>query len=527
MNPARSRWAPLIGFVVVSSANQMAWLTFAPVATGAAHRYGVSTSTIGLLSEVFPLVYVLAAIPVGRALDRSLRWWLGAGALLSAVGTLVRLGGASRWGFAWVLAGQVLVAAAQPLLLNSIVALARRYLTPADRPAGIAVASAGTFLGFVLAFVTGGALGAGRLTALLVLGAACACLGAAVLVPALAAAPALVGRLEDAADVSASGDRTVPQQAGMSELRLLWADPIIRGLVYFVFVGFGVFVALVTWVQPLLQPAGVSTTTTDTLLTVMVIAGAASSVALPPLVARRGLQLPSLVAAGIAGIAGCLLLAVAPALPAAAVALVLMGLLLLPGMPVMLEIAERTSEAGPAGSSTTVARRQHRRDLGGRPGRRGPGHPLAGLLFVGCRVPRGGADGLPASGALGLAGGDFRGLGRRAPRDCGTRRPAAFRGPPSPAAAAAVRRSAVVRRRPPSSAVRRPSSVVRRQRRPHPPCYPARSAAWSCGTGCSMTIWVQIGAVRPRICTRFLLEHPVRHPTALRRGGRCGESRPT
>jgi predicted MFS family arabinose efflux permease len=318
----------------------MAWLTFAPITTGAARHYGVSASTIGLLSEVFPLIYVVGAVPASRALDSSLRAWLAAGGALSAAGALVRLAGTARDGFIWCLVGQIMVAAAQPLLLNAVVALARRYLAPPDRPTGIAIGSAGTFLGFVLAFVTSDALGARHIAALLVMGAVYAAIGALLLAVALArsTAPSADSRLAD------KPERT----AGLAELRALWADPVMRGLAYLVFVGFGVFVALVTWVQPLLQPAGVSTSTTDTLLTVMVLGGVVTSAVVPPLVARWHYQLPILVTAGVATIVACLMMAAAPGLGTAAVGLVIAGLLLLPGMPVMLEVAERFSGAGAA-----------------------------------------------------------------------------------------------------------------------------------------------------------------------------------
>jgi cyanate permease len=288
MGTPGSRWAPLAGFALVSSANQMAWLTFAPVTTGAAAHFRVSVSTIGSLSEIFPLLYVLLAIPSGRAVDRSLGKWLGAGAVLSAAGTVLRLGGMGRSGFAWALAGQIVVAAAQPLLLTAVTALVRRYLEPTDRPLGIAIGSAGTFLGFALAFVSAAVAGAGRLNLLLVLGAAYAVLGAAVLLVALARTPSL-------------GSAREPGPAGgFAELRRLWADPVMRGLVCFVFLGFGVFVSLTTWLQPLLKPAGVGTATVDTLLMVMVLAGVPSSALFPSAVARRGLQLPALVTGGVA-----------------------------------------------------------------------------------------------------------------------------------------------------------------------------------------------------------------------------------
>jgi hypothetical protein len=60
---------------------------------------------------------------------------------------------------------------------------------------------------------------------LLALGAAYAVLGGVVLVVALVRTPCASG-----------GERSAPL-AGLAELRQLWADPVMRGLVYFVFVG--------------------------------------------------------------------------------------------------------------------------------------------------------------------------------------------------------------------------------------------------------------------------------------------------
>jgi len=240
------------------------------------------------------------------------------------------------------MAGQVMLAAAQPFLLNAVVALSERYLATEDRPLGIAVASAGSFLGFVLAMVSGTVFGAGHIPTLLVLGAAYAVAGALALVPALAWAP--------------PQPEGVPQRAalGWATARALWADPVMRRLSYFVFVGFGVFVALVTWAQPLLASAGVSTARVDTLLTVMMLAGVATSAFVPPLVARGHHQLGFLVIAGVVAIGACLLLAASPGTTTAAVALVLTGLFLLPGMPVMLEVAGRRGTVGAAAGASVL-----------------------------------------------------------------------------------------------------------------------------------------------------------------------------
>ncbi|MDT7549058.1 MAG: hypothetical protein QOE84_1452, partial [Actinomycetota bacterium] len=154
----RSRWTVIAAFVLVTSANQMLWLTFAPITTDAARHYDVSEGAIGALSAVFPLLYVLLAIPAGFALDRWFRGSVVTGATLTAAGGLLRLVGDS---YAWVLVGQLVIAFAQPLVTNSVAKLAGAYTSDEDRPLGIAVCSAGLFAGFLVAFGTGAGFGGG------------------------------------------------------------------------------------------------------------------------------------------------------------------------------------------------------------------------------------------------------------------------------------------------------------------------------------------------------------------------------
>ena len=74
-----------------------------------------------------------------------------------ATGGLLRLGGQT---FAWAMAGQLAVAVAQPVILSAVSKLAGDYLPADQRPAGIAVGSAGSFAGMLFALILGPTLGA-------------------------------------------------------------------------------------------------------------------------------------------------------------------------------------------------------------------------------------------------------------------------------------------------------------------------------------------------------------------------------
>ncbi len=64
--------------------------------------------------------------------------------------------------------------------------------------------------------------------------------------------------------------------------------PAVRTLLGLAFVGFGIFVALATWLQQLLEPAHVSEALAGALLVGMIVGASLGCAVLPPIVSRRG-----------------------------------------------------------------------------------------------------------------------------------------------------------------------------------------------------------------------------------------------
>lgn len=342
-------WSPVLATAAVAGVTQVFWLTYAPVATDAAEFYGVSTGAIAALNLVFPVLYLVLAIPSGRWLDRSPRTLLLLGAVLTAIGGVVRVLGDA---YAVALAGQLVVAAAQPVLLNGLVVVARANLPAHQRPAGIAAGSVGFFLGILLGYTMPVALADGTdLEALLL-------------------AQALLGVVASAWMVWAV--RHMPQadhladDVGTVALREVVREPGVRVLAVLAIGGFGVFGALLGGAQPLLEPWGVATDTADLLVDGMVLAGLLVAAFLPALAARRGRQRRVLgVAAGAAGVAAAVVAVAgagahdaaglfygggagavrvvegAPSVALLAVGFAVIGAALVPALPILLELAER------------------------------------------------------------------------------------------------------------------------------------------------------------------------------------------
>lgn len=338
--PPRGGWPPVVWYALVAGATQMLWLSFAAITTNAARRYGVSVTAVGWLSEIFPLLYVVLAIPAGALLDRHFRPALAGAAALMALGAFIRVGGTT---FAWALAGQSAIAVAQPVILSAVGKLAGEYLAEADRANGIAVGSAGNFVGMLVALALGPALGSGgHIERLLVIEAVIA----VIPVIGLARALARPGRpTEERAAIAGSTART------------LWRIAELRTLCSLVFLGFGIFVALATWLQTLLHPDGVSDTAAGLLLVGMVVAGVVGCAVLAPAVSRRRDERPYMVAAVVITAVSCLVCGASGSLVLRGAALVISGLLLLSALPIVMTAAERLAGplAGTAGAIVWMA----------------------------------------------------------------------------------------------------------------------------------------------------------------------------
>ena len=333
-------WRVMIAYASVCASTQVLWLTFAPITTETAKHYGVSEGAVGWLAEIFPLLYVVLALPAGMLLDRWFRPALAGSGVLVALGGLVRLGGDT---YAWALAGQTLVAVAQPVVLSAVSKLAGHYLPAEQRPAGIAVGAAAGFVGMLVALVMGPTVGAhGHIERLLAVQAVIGVVTGAALVLAM-----LAEGHPDHEHVAIEG----------SAARALWAMPIMRVLCGLVFVGFGIFVALATWLQTLLHPSGISEGEAGGLLVAMVLAGTIGCALIPQVVDRRHAERRFMfVAIGVAAL-GCLVLASTPGLAGYALVLVLMGATLLPALPIVLTTIERLAgaAAGTAGAIVWLA----------------------------------------------------------------------------------------------------------------------------------------------------------------------------
>jgi len=326
------RWLVLGAYALLAAATQLLWLTYAAIDTDVARALQVDVGTVGDLSAIFPGLYIVLALPTGRWLDLRFEQALSVGAVLVAAGAILRA--LRPESFAWQLGGQVVIAAAQPLVLNSINKVAARYFPPEQRALAIAVGSAALFAG-ILAAALGAAplFAAGGIRLLVQVHAAAGVAAAAAILLALPI-PAQFGD-----DVAVGG--------GLGWLR---HDRFLWTLAGLLFIGIGTYNAVATFLEPVLDRVGEGSAA-GALLGVMTLAGIVGAATLAPAAAARDRRRLLLAAALIiSAIAFAMVAAVHVTLWTGAW-LAIEGFFLLACLPVVLDWAEVHTDAGRQGAA--------------------------------------------------------------------------------------------------------------------------------------------------------------------------------
>jgi predicted MFS family arabinose efflux permease len=328
------RWLVLIGYALLVASTQLLWITFAPITNETAKALNTSVENVGWLSAIFQFVYIILALPAGRFLDSRFSWALGAGATVTALGSLLRLIDPGSFGLQ--LAAQGIIAIGQPLVLNALTKIVSLHFPANEQATAISVGSASIFVGILLATFSGPLLfNSGGLSLVFVVQAGFAVLSA-LWVLLILRVPPRSDTLETREDLS---------------LGWLRSDHLMWTLGALLFIGFGVFISLSTWLEAILKFFGVGSVESGNLLAIMTFGGIIGSAVLPPLVAARD-QRRSLLFAAL-GVAGLALVALAIRHDALwlGATLFIAGFFIISTLPVLLDWSDRHVGVGRQGAA--------------------------------------------------------------------------------------------------------------------------------------------------------------------------------
>ncbi len=288
------RWVVLAVFMLITVLNQMLWITFAPITKDAAAFYGVSDLSIGLLSLVFMVVYLVVSIPASWAIDTwGIRVGVGIGAVLTGVFGVLR--GIWADNYSLVLVSQIGIAIGQPFILNAVTSVVARWFPVNERATAVGLGSLATYLGIFTGLVLTPILVLQqKISGMLILYGVAALIGAIVFLVFARGKPA-----------------TAPCPPEM-EVRSLVLDGLRKSfhikdfviLLAIFFIGLGIFNAVTTWIEDILRPHGFSSVQAGISGGVMIAGGIVGALIIPTLSDRFHRRVPFIMVALVGAAAG-------------------------------------------------------------------------------------------------------------------------------------------------------------------------------------------------------------------------------
>ncbi|HSC83836.1 MAG TPA: MFS transporter [Pseudomonas sp.] len=142
------RWLVAISYTLLLCANQALVTNLIPLLSHIQQLYGLSEMAASASVLIFPIFCVLLSIPAGMLIDRiGFRRSTIIGIALTALAVPLRLELAT---YASLMLGQLLIALAQPLIINGAAKMAAEWFPEEERGKAIGLSSAGMFTGLAL-----------------------------------------------------------------------------------------------------------------------------------------------------------------------------------------------------------------------------------------------------------------------------------------------------------------------------------------------------------------------------------------
>ena len=327
-------------YIFLVAASHLLWISFASVTADAARQYHTTELAIGLLISVGPICSAVFSIPGGAVSDRfgyrvPLLW----AGLATAVFAFLR---PLAPGFPLLLVLTVGLLIPQPFLINAVADLVNRHFPEEEAATATGLGTMSIFLGITLGLIVTPPL----VSVVGVRNSQFVYAGVATLALAVFW---LVTPKEVPDRLATSIELTVRQAiARVMRSSTLWK------LSAALFLGFGCYLAITTWLEEILKPKGIDAAGAGLVAGTITIAGMVGSVALGALSDRVQRRKPFLLAAGVVA-APCLwLLGHLSSMPALLVTAAVLGFFLLAALPVAIAIASEEPTLGPQVASTAV-----------------------------------------------------------------------------------------------------------------------------------------------------------------------------
>ena len=267
---SRYRWVIILAAIPIIVATEVFWLTFSPVSSLAQSFYGVDSVRIDLLAMSYMIMYIALTIPASWTIDKfGFRTSLILGSLLTAVFGVLRAVFAGN--FFVVTVCQFMLAAAQPFLINISTRAPANWFPVEERATAAGLLTMAQYIGFVVPMVLSPIFAADSGIPRM--------LWYYALFAVVCAAIAIIFTRERPPEPAGPND--AEENLSLASMARLFKNKNFIFVIIIVFIAMGIFNTLLTLVESILTPRGISIEEAGLVGGIFVIAGVFGAVVLP------------------------------------------------------------------------------------------------------------------------------------------------------------------------------------------------------------------------------------------------------
>lgn len=338
------RWVVLFVFMLMMAMQQLLWITFAAITTDAAAFFKVSELSVGILSMVFMIIYIIASIPASWLIDTyGFHVAVGIGSILTGVFGLLR--GLFPSNYVLVLIFQIGIAVGQPFIVNAVTKVAARWFPMNERGTASGLSWLAGYLGLIIGLV---------LTPYLIIGNN---------IPKMLLVYGIISLVSAVLFICFAKEYPpTPQCKPEEEERSLVFDGLKQMLVnkeflflmLIFFIGLGVFNGLSTWIENILKPRGFTSIQAGIIGGSMVLSGVIGSAIIPFLSDKIGNRVGFIILAIAGSIPGLIGITYAVSYPLVLTSAASLGFFMLSCAPLGFQYGAEIAYPAPEGTSSGI-----------------------------------------------------------------------------------------------------------------------------------------------------------------------------
>lgn len=268
---SKYRFVILLAIIPSIISTEMMWLSLAPISSMAQKYYGVSSLSIDMFSMSYMIMYIIFSLPASWTVDKfGYRFSLIIGASITAVFGLARVFFADN--FTVVLIAQFIIAAGQPFLLNISTKVPANWFPISERSTAAGILTMAQYIGFAVPMLLAPMIAEKH-------GIPDTFLVFAVI--AVVSTLISIAFTREKPRVAPPGPAAPKEDFQIKSAKNLFTNKAFLSVLFICFVSMGIFNTLLTLIESILVPRGITSAQAGIVGTVFVIAGIIGAVVLP------------------------------------------------------------------------------------------------------------------------------------------------------------------------------------------------------------------------------------------------------